>query len=452
MSKSLTLTTAGMASGVLGLLLLAGAQGAADEVYVVSRIVQLPSGQSLKSSGTDIAWVDPGSHTYALADRTNQSVDIIDTQTKEIRQFFATPPFAGPVTVPANSAGPNGVIIVEHRDVWATDGPQGCTGTAKPFTCTAPGSIRVFDLASGQQKGLIYPPGARGRVDELCYNPSSDVVLAGVNATASFGDAFITFIKEDSFKHAGTILLDGSPSAAVNPNDGTLIKANGIEQCQANPRDGKFYLSIPDIGGGAGGHDGAVLRISGHAPFKVEKVFPIDAAATLCAGPAGLTIGPGHQILVGCNQKVPGNSLIIDDRNGKIIAKVATPTGAPDEVWYDPGSNHYYLAQAVPAIMAVEDAGDEDHAPKPDSNATTAMNSKNPAADPFKNEVYLPILSTGAASGICGMFGGDDTKGCIAIYSSGSLGKDDCLAEGEAVIAVDEDGNAEHRKVKCDRN
>jgi hypothetical protein len=268
-------------------------------------------------------------------------------------------------------------------------------------------------------------------VDEICYNPASDVVLAGSNASA-FGDSFISFVNEDSGEIEEVIRLDGSKDAATDPDTKKPINANsGIEQCQANPRDGKFYLALPDIGGGSG----AVLRISGKKPFVVEKVFHIDSS-TLCAGPAGLTIGPDHQILVGCNGSSTNSVILYDD--GRLPIYVQTASGV-DEVWFDRGSNHYYLAEqnAVPAIMGVEDAGGgkKHKAPSADPNASTQAGSRNPAADPDKNFVYLPVLAPAPGNpaiigGICSTNKdvdgkhGDDAHGCIAIYTA-PLDKDD---------------------------
>jgi hypothetical protein len=429
----------------------------ADETYNAIGIVKLPD-KSNPLADTDISWYDPGSHTYALADRSNSSIDV-ETREHEVNLFTAG--FAGPVSSPPQSKGPNGVIIVEHRDIWAGDGPvQPCTQDLKTklFTCKAPGSVKVIDLETGKLKATIYPPGGKGRVDELCA--SSDVVLAASNATGSFGDAFLTFIQEDPpYNIKGQIFLDNSKNAAINPNTGNPINASGIEQCQFNPRNGKFYQSIVDIGGGSG----AVLRIARiSGKFKVEKVFQIDKA-TGCHGPAGLTIGPFHQILVGCNgtstfSLIIHDSLPIDTKgNGLYIKEVAHATtisgttNGPDEVWYDPGSNHYFLQQAASGVMGVVDAGDgEKIAPSADPNATTPLTAKNPAVDPFKNHVYLPVLKDAPGS-ICQKFGGNNSNGCIGIYT-GPLDKDDCLAEGEAVIEVDEDGDAKHRKVRCDRD
>jgi hypothetical protein len=65
------------------------------ETYKVVHIVPLPAGS--KSNPTnplvsaDIAWVDADSHVYALTDRSNRSIDIIDTRKNEKIRFLRTP-------------------------------------------------------------------------------------------------------------------------------------------------------------------------------------------------------------------------------------------------------------------------------------------------------------------------------------------------------------------------
>ena len=54
----------------------------ADEAYQPVAIVQLPAGSNPLAT-TDIAWVDPDSHAYALADRSNKSIDVINTRKNE---------------------------------------------------------------------------------------------------------------------------------------------------------------------------------------------------------------------------------------------------------------------------------------------------------------------------------------------------------------------------------
>jgi len=435
----------------------------ADEQYSVVKIVQIPAAPTACGKvgnvsvpckpliSADIAWVDGDSHAYALADRSNSAIDVIDTRKNDKISFLRPdPPFAGAsvanggTAAAPNGAGPNGVIIIEGKDdVWAGDGPH-CTGKTTD-TCDKSGSLKVMDL-KGKTKGVFYinptpsaahpdwppvtaPATVHGRVDEICYNPASDVVLAGSNASG-FGDSFISFVKEDTGEIEAVIRLDSSKFAAVDPDLGTAINANsGIEQCQYNPRDKKFYLAIPQLNKGP---NGAVLRISGKAPFKVEKVIQITAAGCVqpAGGPAGLTIGPDHQILVGCNGSSTQSVIIYDD--GRLPLYVKTANGV-DEVWFDRGSNHYYLAQASSAIMGVEDAGHGKTLPSPDPDATTqAGNSRNPAADPQKNLVYLPVVAAPAGTGgICQTHGGLDAQGCIAIFSA-PLDKDDKHRKKEA--------------------
>src|SRR5260370_30081579 len=82
---------------------------------------------------------------------------------------------------------------------------------------------------------------------------------------AAPSDNFLTFISTEAHKVLGKITFDG------NDPRGDKILANGIGQCQWNPRDEKFYLTIPDIGGS----NRSVLVISTRPPSHVEKGFKI---------------------------------------------------------------------------------------------------------------------------------------------------------------------------------
>jgi len=444
-------------------LLLTPTVGSADEQLQLTTIVSLPDGQLLRSF--DISFVDPRSHTYALAasgtvdgttgPATNPRIIIVDTRLNVVTQEL-NGGFAGACSIPPNRdtfSGPNGVMVIEkgrNTDVWAADGPifnKSCDPTSGIKTFS---NVKVIDLHTGVVKKVISTGGIR-RADELCFNPRSDVVLVANDDTA---DNFITFIGEDSYKELGKIRFDGT-----DPN-GANLKADGIEQCAFDHRDGKFYLSLPDVGGGtpgvggSTGHDGAVVRISGHAPFKVEKVFPI-AAATGCTGPQGMAVGPAHQLALGCGG-TSTNSLIIDDRNGGTIA-IVTGQGGTDEDWYNPGSNHYYFARSTPKALGVEDAGPP---PSGDPTVSTASGSHSVAADPIRNQVYVPIRGNAAThptpgtSTVCSsgkdVFGnpGSDALGCIAVYTAPN-DADDCIAEGSPVVRVNEDGDPEFLKGRC---
>src|SRR5262249_1041316 len=163
------------------------------------------------------------------------------------------------------------------------------------------------------------------RADELCYNPVSDVVLIANDDPL---DNFITFIGEDNYKVLQRIRFDGT-----DPNGNNLL-ANGIEQCQFNPRDGKFYINLPNTGPttAAPPGPGVAPRISGHAPFHVEAGLPVGTANPTCGGASGLAIGPDHQIGLACGG---ADALIIDDRTGNAI-KLLTGLGGADELWFNP--------------------------------------------------------------------------------------------------------------------
>jgi hypothetical protein len=83
---------------------------------------------------------------------------------------------------------------------------------------------------------------------------------------------------------------------------------------------------------------------------QAETTFIIPFAS--CDSPQGMTLGPDRQILLGCNGPGGGNrpTAIIDDRNGHVIKTLAIESGS-DEVWFNDGEGHYFLARS-PAVGA----------------------------------------------------------------------------------------------------
>jgi hypothetical protein len=415
-------------------LMTAGTAAAADETYTVKQIISLPNGQSVGSF--DIGFDDANIHTFAYADRTNAVVEIIDTNTnKVVQQLTANPPFAGVRASPGQASGPDGIIIVDQKEVWAGDAPSSCSGSV----CTHDSSIKVINLKTGATVAVLNTGGQR-RADELCEAVGREVVLmANDNAL----DSFITFWSTETRGNAGPPTSDdgGNGSLGKIRFDGTdprgnNITSSGIEQCKFSPRTGKFYLNIPATGADGKG-PGVVVVISAEAPFHVEKSFTIPLA-TGCAGPAGMAIGPDHQILLGCGGT---NSLIIDERDGGIIAFLGGATS--DEAWYNPGDNSYFLATDG-KLSVVDSTGAQD------VPATNAVGSHVVAADMLKNQVYVPVNNNpaeGGASKICSTHGGDDTKGCIAVFTAKN--DDRCLAEGMPVLDHDDGDDPVFMRTRC---
>jgi len=240
-------------------------------------------------------------------------------------------------------------------------------------------------------------------------------------------DLFLTFISTDTYEILGKLSLKGD-----DPNAQNIKALNGIEQCQWSPRTGKFYLAVPQVpfpgivSKAANDTPGVVLEIN-PVSLKVTNVFSIDfgflpavttpptPATAFCLGPQGLAIGPQGEILLGCSNSGQG-SVIINERNGHLVRSLAGLNGN-DEVWYNPGNNHYLLAGSnhnlpLPtpgAILGVVDQSPDTI--NEDASPATAANSHSVAADPVFNQVYVP--GNIAAKSICP--GGN---GCIAIFMS----------------------------------
>ncbi len=338
----------------------------------------------------DIGFVDPQIGRYFLADRTNKAIDQVVTSTNTIHQLAAGEFFG--LQPGANTSGPNGVITANnHTEVWAADGVQ-CTNslsTTPPATTCGTvlktSRIQVIDIKTGQVTHTIDNGGQR-RADELCVDPQHHVVLV---ANDDDLDLFLTFISTNTYEILRKIHLDGTDSNGLN------IKAtNGIEQCQWSPRTGKFYLAVPEVSGPGGNKvPGAVLEINPQT-LKVQKAFPIDfgfsagpPATANCLGPQGLAIGPNREILLGCSNAGKG-SVIINELNGDLVRSLDGLNGS-DEVWYNPGNNHYFLAESNHtggAILGVVDQRPDTIGE--DADPATAAGSHSVAVDPVSNQRY----------------------------------------------------------------
>ena len=338
-----------VAAAVLALLLMGHAAWAADQKGFGGRRTREPAVRLLKTvpiPGTsanttngnlysyDISFVDDKTQTYYLADRSNVAVDVVDAKTAAfIGQISVTPPFAGVIPTAtctaaggSNCSGPNGVIA------------------AFPWLFVTDGGSRVvnIDLRTGQIApggDVVTAANDPNRADELAYAPELGLLLVINNADTP---PFATLISVNQTTGALTVGKRITFTAATN----------GAEQPVWNPSDGRFYLSIPSISGTtvAPGATGAVYRID-------PNTATFETAATIDdCGPAGLALGPNQDLLIGCNTVFDRNGnvwdptknitanprdVIIDAKTG-IIEATVFGVGAGDEVWFNPGDDHYY--------------------------------------------------------------------------------------------------------------
>jgi len=389
------LAATSLAAGTMAVLLLTGGRPArADEQLSLVTTIDVGSNGL---GAFDISDDDPAIDLYVLADRTNGSVDMVDAS--DDRFMGRIGGFTGNVVVngkaDASLSGPDGVVIVDHKQIWAGDGDS---------------TMKIIDIASGQIIDTI-STGGKFRVDEMAWDSRDHLVAAANNADTP---PFVTVFDTTTHKIVGKITFDGT--------NGTPDTTNGIEQPQWSPQTGMFYVSVPQVGPNVA--NGGVSVIDPHT-VKVVTTYPVQNCT-----PGGLTLGPRHQALIGCSgsfgtsPNVVTQSVVIDIKTGNIVTTI--PVGGNDEVWYDRGSNHYYL----PAHGNLDNTGN----PMPelafvdggtnmlDGAVPMSTSSHSVAASRLNQHVFLPVgfVPPGSPAGTdpnnpC------PTRGCIAVYApSGS--------------------------------
>jgi DNA-binding beta-propeller fold protein YncE len=330
---------------------------------------------TLRVPGDPLASFDIGivndAGIYALTDRSNKSVDLIDAATGKFLGRVAG--FTG-FNKAAGSAvsGPDGVIAVGNDQLWAGDGDS---------------TVKIIDLKSRSITDTI-STGGQKRVDEMAYDPRDHLVIVVNNADKP---PFVTFISSETHKVLGKIILDHA--------------SDGAEQPAWDPVTGKVYLTIPVVDGVEA--NGAVAVIDPRT-LKLEKMLPV----TKCM-PAGLAVGPQGHLLIGCSDDAvdsgfPAQSLVMDARTGKIVATI-DKIGGSDEVWYDDKSGNYYLAAAKNPggpVLGVIDARTDRWI----ANLPSGPRAHSVAADPKTGRVFVPIEARKDSA--------DCASGCIAVYAS----------------------------------
>lgn len=380
------------------LLAMAGPVGhaRADEHMVLVDTIDV-GGKGL--GAFDISFVDPKLNLYVLADRTNASVDFFNAQDATFMGRVSG--FAGVVLTNgvANNglSGPDGVVIVGDKEVWAGDGDS---------------TVKVIDIATHNIVDTISTNG-KFRCDEMAWDSADHILAVANNADTP---PFVTMINTDTHQVVKQIVFDGS---GTTPN-----ATNGLEQPQWSDKTGLFYVSVPQVGTdpAQGG-----LSVIDPSSMSVVATYLVQQC-----GPAGLTLGPNNQALLGCaasfgtSPNVLTQSLIIDITTGTVVAAIPQ-VGGSDQVWYDAGTRQYYLGArsnqnssgvTTPVLGAIDAVGNVF-----DGNVATSTSAHSVAADKVSHHVFVPIGF--AAAGASDPTSPCPTKGCIAVYLPSSIDSDD---------------------------
>ena len=362
----------------------------------------------------DISFVEPAIGLYVLGDRSNNAVDMVDTHSNAFLGFCGHNQFQGAVpnpngTINNNVSGPNGVLIRDNREIWAGDGDS---------------TVKVFDVAGCGETTVpshTIPTGtpADKRADEMCYDPVDQIIMVANNAADT---PFATLISTIFYVKLVSIPFPQS--------------TNGAEQCQWNPVTGLFYITIPGIETPDNGHGQVVVINPG--TLMVDARSPFDIPLTACASPQGLAVGPGNDMLVGCNGNGSNtqSSVIIGAGVGQLLATIPNQSG-PDEVWFNPGNLRYFLARSnagsgfqalgiidAGARVANTPPGIQTGAPVNNPPSDLHPSAHSVAADSVTGKTFWPIPANPPVGGgpqgdtpfgLCSFAGGDDTKGCILV-------------------------------------
>ncbi|MBV9172978.1 MAG: cytochrome C nitrite reductase [Chloroflexi bacterium] len=304
----------------------------------------------------DISWTDPTTSKYFLADRSNKSVDIVDMRSNEV--IGQVGGFIG-FTGNNDTSGPDGVVTTSHDELWAGDGDS---------------TVKVIDLR-GPSIVAVISTGGKKRADEMIQDGVDNLVAVANNAD---DPPFLSIISVGTRSVTHKILF---PDAT-----------DGIEQPAFDPATDLFYLAVP----ATEAHPGGEIAVIDPHTGTVMNRFVLPACV-----PHGLVLGPGHNMLAGCNGSV--HTVVFDDTTGAITGDFPQTGGGADEVWYNPSNGTYYTAANVLQRLGVIDA----NRPVFVQNVQAGVNSHSVAADSVSNHIFVPISAPDPSC----------PRGCIAVYA-----------------------------------
>jgi len=265
-----------------------------------------------------------------------------------------------------------------QHQVYAGNGDS----TLKGFNILGPNSFSALPV--------INTVGLK-RVDEMSFDPASKVLLAANNADTP---AFATLVntKTNSIISKITFGANGVPAAP-----------QGIEASDFNPKTGKFYLAVVQLGNST---SGGIIEID--PTGAIGRVFDLKALGLDNYSPTGLAVAANGQILLGNGNA--GVTAIIDPTgiNPKVVASFAQVSGE-DQVWFDPTTGRWFLAarnNPGGPVLGIIDSNTDTFL----QNIMTTFNDHSVSVDPISGEVFVPF-GADPSNTIC-------PNGCIGVFSS----------------------------------
>jgi hypothetical protein len=169
----------------------------------------------------------------------------------------------------------------------------------------------------------------------MAFDPHRDLLIVtndadGLSLIKTSGTPSII----DQFFYADNDL--GKPASFA----GLSTPGGGIGQPVFNPQQGFIYQALPQQGTTNG-------RVDVFNPKPGTLVFLRSIDVPGCdGGPSGLAINDAHELLGACN-----NGVALINANSGTVTILDTTLGGGDEIWFDPGSNAWYVG--IPGQLGV---------------------------------------------------------------------------------------------------
>lgn len=371
-------------------------------------------------TSADIAWVDPGTERYYIADRSNFGVDIIDAETDAYVgrvAGMAGPLTSGGGTATTNGPGPNGTLVTPNGRLWAGDGNS--TVQVADVNPHSPNYLKILGSISTAipacDNGSAH---YCGRADELGYDPRHHIILIANNAPLSTAtghaavDPYATFISATPpYAVLGYIAFAG---------------AGGLEQPLWDPEIHRFFLTVP----GKTGVRPASVAVINPTTRMVEATYNLDCLA-LTGAPSVATTGEALGALQHLLVSACGKPIILNARTGAVIS-VIKQVGGGDEVWYNPGDRRFYVTGVDSApTPPVQSLGVIDARRSTWLQNLPDVRGKNPAAFAEGNQIFTVVQINAAIvadpatdNSACVPFGFKGT-GCITVFAHTGEGHED---------------------------
>ena len=397
----------------------------------------------------DIAWVDPGTERYYLADRSNAGVDIINVETG----FYAAR-VGGMVGVVAaangsaatNGSGPNGVVVTPGRRLWVGDGNSTLrVADVDPDSATYLSILASIDTSVKDSSSPSFCDDGTasghwcGRADELGYDSKDHLILIANNAPSSTTLKCPTAANPNAHcavEPYATLVSADPPYSILKVF--SFANAGGLEQTVWDPGLSRFWVAVPGV---APAGSPTIARINPKTQM-VDKTITINCTAAPPAGlglavnnPSitGVALAPFQHLLVSaCGFPVDVNAI---SGNAKLITNAV---GGGDEVWYNPGDGRFYVTgrdaanvQQLGVIDAEDDSLVQTVPVSTGPAPATLTSGRNPSAFPESNRVFVDdpvtaaiVAGTAKDDSLCTQFGVIG-RGCIAVFAHPGDEEDD---------------------------